>query len=233
MPRLFRFVPAARRGRSARLLAALILAGLTVLGSVPAEARVFDPETFTLDNGLQVVVVTNRRAPIVTHMIWYKAGAADEAAGESGNAHFLEHLMFKGTDKLGPGEFSDIIALNGGRENAFTSYDYTGYYQTVARDRLEIVMQHEADRMTNLRLTDEVALPERDVILEERRSRVDNNPGARGARAQARHRAAAARPAAPDPEEPAGQPARDLDLLSRAELQQRRQRTRLRAPGPG
>ena len=140
------------------------------------EARVFDPEAFTLDNGLQVVVITNRRAPIVTHMVWYKVGAADEAPGESGNAHFLEHLMFKGTDTLGPGEFSRIIALNGGQENAFTSYDYTAYYQTVARDRLEIVMQHEADRMTNLRLTDDVVLPERDVILEERRSRVENEP---------------------------------------------------------
>ncbi len=94
MPRLSRFVPAAC------LLAALTLAGLASVGAVPAEARVFDPETFTLDNGLQVVVVTTRRAPIVTHMIWYKVGAADEAAGESGNAHFLEHLMFKGTDKL-------------------------------------------------------------------------------------------------------------------------------------
>ncbi len=174
MPRPYRLSPAARRGLSVFLVAIPILFSL---GSVPAGARVFDPETFTLDNGLQVVVVTNRRAPIVTHMIWYKVGAADEAAGESGNAHFLEHLMFKGTDKLGPGEFSRIIALNGGSENAFTSYDYTGYYQTVARDRLEIVMEHEADRMTNLRLTDEVVLPERDVILEERRSRVDNNPG--------------------------------------------------------
>jgi len=177
MPRLYRFVPAAGHGLAASLLAALTLAVLASVSQGPAEARVFDPETFTLDNGLQVVVVTNRRAPIVTHMIWYKVGAADEAAGESGNAHFLEHLMFKGTDKLGPGEFSHIIALNGGRENAFTSYDFTGYYQTVARDRLEIVMQHEADRMTNLRLTDEVVLPEREVVLEERRSRVDNNPG--------------------------------------------------------
>ena len=177
MPRLYRFAPAAGRGLAACLLAALSLAVLASVGRGQAEARVFDPETFTLDNGLQVVVVTNRRAPIVTHMVWYKVGAADEAAGESGNAHFLEHLMFKGTDKLGPGEFSHIIALNGGRENAFTSYDFTGYYQTVARDRLEIVMQHEADRMANLRLTDEVVLPEREVVLEERRSRVDNNPG--------------------------------------------------------
>jgi zinc protease len=128
---------------------------------------------------MQVVVITNRRAPIVTHMVWYKVGAADELPGESGNAHFLEHLMFKGTETLGPGEFSEIIARNGGRENAFTSLDYTGYYQTVASDRLEIVMRHEADRMTNLVLTDEIVLPERDVVLEERRSRVDNSPASK------------------------------------------------------
>ncbi len=170
------FRSARATGHGGFLRAALILASLWAASVSGVEARVFDPETFTLDNGLQVVVVTNRRAPIVTHMVWYKVGAADEAAGESGNAHFLEHLMFKGTDTLDPGEFSRIIALNGGQENAFTGYDYTGYYQTVARDRLEIVMKHEADRMTNLRLTDEVVLPERDVILEERRSRVDNNP---------------------------------------------------------
>jgi len=150
-----------------------VAAGLASL----AQARVFDPETFTLANGLQVVVIENRRAPIVTHMVWYKVGAADESAGESGNAHFLEHLMFKGTNTLGPGEFSEIIAQNGGQENAFTSYDYTAYYQTVANDRLEIVMRHEADRMANLVLTDALVLPERDVILEERRSRVDNEPG--------------------------------------------------------
>ncbi|MGH6948258.1 MAG: M16 family metallopeptidase [Kiloniellales bacterium] len=145
----------------------------------PANARVFDPTSFTLDNGLQVVVVTNHRAPIVTHMIWYKVGAADEEQGESGLAHFLEHLMFKGTDTLAPGEFSKIISFNGGTENAFTSSDYTAYFQTIASDRLEIVMTHEADRMANLRLTDEVVLPERDVVLEERRSRVANEPGSR------------------------------------------------------
>jgi zinc protease len=157
----------------------LTFAGALVARPGDAPARVFDPETFTLDNGLQVVVVTNRRAPIVTHMVWYKVGAADEAPGESGLAHFLEHLMFKGTDSLGPGEFSKIIAANGGTENAFTSWDYTAYYQTVARDRLEIVMKHEADRMANLKLTKEVVDPERDVVLEERRSRIDNDPGSR------------------------------------------------------
>jgi zinc protease len=154
----------------------LTLALLTLFAGRP-QARVFDPEVFTLDNGMQVVVITNRRAPIVTHMVYYKVGAADEVPGESGLAHFLEHLMFKGTETLGPGEFSDIIAANGGTENAFTSSDYTGYYQTVARDRLEIVMRHEADRMVNLRLTDELVDPERQVVLEERRSRIDNEPG--------------------------------------------------------
>ena len=165
--------------RLSPVFAGLAFTALLFLTPAPAGARIFDPETFTLDNGLQVVVITNRRAPIVSHMVWYKVGAADEAIGESGNAHFLEHLMFKGTDSLGPGDFSRIIAKNGGRENAFTSQDYTGYYQTVARDRLEIVMKHEADRMANLRLTDEVVLPERDVLLEERRSRVDNNPSSK------------------------------------------------------
>ena len=161
-----------------------VLTGLALLAAVAAtlpvgkaEAGVFDPESFTLDNGLQVVVINNSRAPIVTHMIWYKVGAADEPPGKSGVAHFLEHLMFKGTDKLEPGEFSEIVARNGGQENAFTSWDYTGYYQTVAADRLEIMMANEADRMTNLQLSDEVVLPELQVVLEERRSRVDNEPG--------------------------------------------------------
>ena len=154
-----------------------VLIALAAPGAPGAVARIFDPVTFTLDNGLQVVVITNRRAPIVTHMVWYKAGAADEAAGQSGVAHFLEHLMFKGTETLGPGEFSEIIARNGGRENAFTSHDYTAYFQTIARDRLDTVMKFEADRMANLKLTDEVVLPERDVVLEERRSRIGNNPG--------------------------------------------------------
>lgn len=158
--------------------AALILGLVTVAGlGGPAWAKVFDPVSFTLDNGLQVVVVVNRRAPIVHHSVWYRVGAADEQAGESGLAHFLEHLMFKGTENLAPGEFSEIIAANGGRENAFTSWDYTGYYQLVAADRLEIMMRNEADRMSGLTLVDEVVLPERDVVREERRSRIDNEPG--------------------------------------------------------
>ena len=152
------------------------LAALVLTLGRPASARVFDPQSFTLENGLQVVVVTNRRAPIVNHMVWYKVGAADEEPGKSGLAHFVEHLLFKGTKNMKPGEFSELIARNGGRENAFTSYDYTGYFQTIASDRLELMMKHEADRMANLVLTDELVLPERDVILEERRTRVDNEP---------------------------------------------------------
>lgn len=141
-----------------------------------AQAGIFNPETFTLSNGMQVVLVPNHRVPVVTHMVWYKVGAADEPPGKSGIAHFFEHLMFKGTKTLKPGEFSATVARNGGRENAFTSYDYTGYYQTIAVDRLETVMRMEADRMTNLILDAEVIEPERDVILEERRQRTDNKP---------------------------------------------------------
>lgn len=159
-------------------LSALFLVALSVLSlSAPSQAAVFNPQTFTLANGMQVVVVPNRRAPVVVHMVWYRVGAADEPAGKSGIAHFLEHLMFKGTKTIPPGEFSKIVARNGGRDNAFTSQDFTAYFQNVARDKLELVMKMEADRMRNLVLTDKEVLPERDVVLEERRSRTDNNPG--------------------------------------------------------
>ncbi len=151
---------------------------LTPLQGSGALAGLFNPETFRLANGMRVVVVPNHRIPVVTHMVWYKVGSADEPPGKSGIAHFLEHLMFKGTKKLAPGEFSRIVARNGGRENAFTSHDYTAYYQTVAVERLQMVMQMEADRMINLVLTEKVIEPERSVILEERRQRTDNNPAA-------------------------------------------------------
>jgi len=152
---------------------ALILFGL----NAPAQAGVFNPDTFTLSNGMRVVVIENHRVPVVTHMVWYGVGSADEGQGESGIAHFLEHLMFKGTHKRAPGEFSKILARNGGQENAFTSSDYTAYFQTVAKDRLEMVMEMEADRMTNLVLTKKDVETERKVVMEERRSRTDNNPG--------------------------------------------------------
>jgi len=160
----------------------LLLVALTILAFLasPASswAQVFNPKSFTLDNGLQVVLVENHRVPVVTHMVWYKVGAADEPAGKSGLAHLLEHLMFKGTDSIPPGQFSKIIARNGGRDNAFTSSDFTGYYQNIARDRLPLVMEMEADRMANLRLTEDDFQTERAVVVEERLSRTDNEPSA-------------------------------------------------------
>jgi zinc protease len=165
--------------RTVALCGLILVTAAAAAGSQRVEAALFNPETFTLDNGMQVVVVTDRRAPVVAHHVWYKVGSADSPPGKSGLAHFLEHLMFKGTDTLAPGQFSETVARNGGNENAFTSQDYTGYYQTIARDRLELVMEMEADRMTHLVLDDAAVLPERDVVLEERSQRVDNDPGSR------------------------------------------------------
>jgi zinc protease len=139
---------------------------------------VFNPSCFTLANGLEVVVVENHRAPVVAHWLWYKVGTADSPPGKSGLPHFLEHLMFKGTERIPPGEFSKIVAKNGGNDNAQTSNDYTAYFQMIAKDRLGLVMEMEADRMSHLRLADEVVYPERDVIAEERKQRVDNDPSA-------------------------------------------------------
>jgi len=133
---------------------------------------------FTLANGMEVVVIEDHRAPVVTHMVWYRVGAADEPAGSSGIAHFLEHLMFKGTATLAPGEFSDTVEAQGGDDNAFTSWDYTCYFQRVASDRLELMMTMESDRMRNLQLTEEDVATERQVILEERSQRTDSNPDA-------------------------------------------------------
>ncbi|MEM7215000.1 MAG: pitrilysin family protein [Pseudomonadota bacterium] len=133
---------------------------------------------FTLSNGLRLVVIPDRRAPVVTHMIWYKAGAADDPPGKSGIAHFLEHLLFKGTSNTPPGEFSQAVSSIGGQENAFTSYDYTAYYQKVSPEALPDMMAYESDRMRNVVISDEVVDPEREVILEERSGRVDNSPSA-------------------------------------------------------
>ncbi|MEQ9258973.1 MAG: pitrilysin family protein [Roseovarius sp.] len=145
--------------------------------TLPAQAD--DQVTaFTLENGMEVVVIEDHRAPVVVHMVWYKAGSADEKPGVSGVAHFLEHLLFKGTETMEPGEFSATVARNGGRDNAFTSFDYTAYFQRVAADRLELMMRMESDRMVNLQLDGRDILTERDVIIEERNQRIENNPGA-------------------------------------------------------
>jgi zinc protease len=132
----------------------------------------------TLSNGLEIVVIPDHRTPVVTHMIWYRNGSADDPVGKSGIAHFLEHLMFKGTEKHPQGEFSDVVTALGGQENAFTSFDYTAYFQRVSREHLKTMMEFEADRMTGLVLSDEVVDPERDVVIEERRMRTDTDPSA-------------------------------------------------------
>jgi zinc protease len=129
-----------------------------------------------LTNGLEVVVIPDHRAPVATHMIWYKNGSADDPAGKSGIAHFLEHLMFKGTRKHPAGQFSTLVAELGGQQNAFTSHDVTAYFQQIPREHLAACMAFEADRMKNVILTDEIVAPERSVVLEERAMRTENTP---------------------------------------------------------
>src|SRR6267154_3999892 len=134
---------------------------LWALALFAGPARAAGPEAthFTLANGLEMVVVPDHRTPVVTHMVWYKVGSADESPGKSGIAHFLEHLMFKGTARNPAGRFSQVVATIGGQENAFTAFDYTGYFQRVPRDQLKTMMEFEADRMTGLVLTDDVVRP--------------------------------------------------------------------------
>ncbi|MEC4591513.1 MULTISPECIES: M16 family metallopeptidase [Nitrospirillum] len=152
---------------------------LALMAPAAAPARVFDPETFTLANGLQVVVVPNHRAPVVTQMLFYKAGAADEPSGKSGVAHYLEHLMFRGTATVPSGAFSREVAAHGGVENAYTNQDQTVYFQTIARDQLPLTLRLEADRMANLRIRPATAAPELAVVLNERRQRTEASPAAR------------------------------------------------------
>ena len=155
---------------------------MLMLALAPARATMTAEQAgitnFILDNGMEVVVIPDHRAPVVTHMVWYKIGSADEPPGKSGIAHFFEHLMFKGTTNRKPGEFDAIVSQLGGSQNAFTTDDYTAFYETVAPDSLQLMMSLEADRMRNLVLTDAVIGPERDVVLSERRQRVESNPEA-------------------------------------------------------
>lgn len=150
-------------------LAMVVLAGSAMADTV---------SSFKLDNGMDVVVIEDHRAPVVVHMVWYRIGAADEARGHSGIAHFLEHLMFQGTKEVAPGDLSKIVAAQGGSDNAFTTQDYTAYFQRVAADRLDLVMKLESDRMHNLNLTEQDVTTERQVILDERNERTDSDPGA-------------------------------------------------------
>lgn len=152
---------------------ALVFAAAPALAEMPKGIS-----HFTLPNGLEAVVIEDHRAPVVVQMVWYRIGSADEAPGKSGIAHYLEHLMFKGTDKLGPGDLSKTVTANGGMDNAFTSYDYTAYFQRIAADRLPLVMDMESDRMANLRIGEDDWQAERQVVLEERSQRTDSDPGA-------------------------------------------------------
>ncbi len=165
-----------------RILAAAGLLAFAVSGaSAEPAAMTNEPTSFMLDNGMQVVVVPDHRAPVVTHMVWYKVGAVDEAPGKSGIAHLFEHVMFKQTKNIGPEEFTSIVQRSGGQLNAFTSWDYTAYFERVHKDQLGKMMELEAERMVNLIINDDPKGPfisERDVVKEERRQRIENNPGA-------------------------------------------------------
>ena len=141
--------------------------------------KIFNAETYTLENGLEIIVVPNHRVPVVTHMLWYKVGAADEERGLSGIAHFLEHLMFKGSTGLAAGEFSKTVRGLGGNDNAFTSQDYTAYFQSIAKEHLQTVMRMEAGRMRGMNPPQDHVLSERNVIIEERKQRTDNSPASR------------------------------------------------------
>jgi len=154
----------------------LISSAYVMFAALPAMAQ--EVSTFSLDNGMDVVVIEDHRAPVVVQMVWYKIGSADEPVGASGVAHFLEHLLFKATDKLESGEFSATVSASGGTDNAFTSYDYTAYFQRIAADRLPLMMEMESNRMENLMLTEADIETERNVILEERNQRTENNPSA-------------------------------------------------------
>ena len=157
-----------------------MLRALTAVFALLTSSALYAQEvtTYTLDNGMDVVVIEDHRAPVVVQMVWYRIGSADEPVGASGVAHFLEHLLFKETENMASGEMSATVAANGGSDNAFTSYDYTAYYQRVAADRLELMMRMESDRMNNLRITEADIETERNVVLEERAQRTDSNAGA-------------------------------------------------------
>lgn len=138
-----------------------------------------DIEVFMLDNGMDVVVIPDQRATAITHMVWYRAGSADEEPGKSGIAHFLEHLLFRGTEKFPGNSLDRTIKRVGGNHNAFTSHDYTAYFQKVTKEHLPLMMEIEADRMLNMRFTQVDMDIERKVVLEERARRIESRPGSK------------------------------------------------------
>jgi zinc protease len=166
-----------------RTFVLLLFCGFVCLSPFVVQAAqkippLFEAETFTLDNGMQVVVIPNNRAPVVSHMVWYKVGAADEPQGDgvSGVAHYLEHLMFKGTKRIPAGQFSQIIRNLGGEDNAFTSWDFTAYFQSISSQHLPLLMALEADRMINIDPPQQDIQSELQVVIEERKQRTDNDP---------------------------------------------------------
>jgi zinc protease len=153
---------------------------VALLAAMLGTAHASEPKVsqFALPNGMQVVVIPDHRAPVVTQMVWFKVGAMDDPQGLSGLAHFFEHMMFRGTKKVPGDQFARSVARNGGEDNAFTTEDYTAFYEQIARDRLKLAMDLEADRIANLDLSDSNVSTERDVVFEERRMRTDNSPQA-------------------------------------------------------
>src|SRR5438874_7726575 len=166
-----------RRG----LLLVLLLVAVAAAGPAPAAEPVAPARVVaaTLDNGLRVLLLEDHRSPIVSLQLWYRVGSRNETRGATGIAHFLEHLMFRGTPSHGPGEFAKIVERNGGQDNAFTSQDVTSYYVDIAADRLDLVLTLEADRMQNLTLDPKIVDSEREVVTEERRTRTEDDPGGR------------------------------------------------------
>lgn len=149
---------------------------IAFLWTFPARSHLFDIYEHKLTNGITVLVVENHKAPIVKQMVWYKVGAVDEKLGKGGTAHLLEHLMFRGSKKIPDGDFNRIMQINGAESNAFTSHDYTAYHQNLDISKLELAMALEADRMQNLDFSDEAFLIERDIVFQERKQMVENNP---------------------------------------------------------
>ena len=165
-----------RRGLILLLVAAALATGWPAPAAEPGRAA-DTVVAATLDNGLRVLLLEDHRSPIVTVQMWYRAGSRNELRGATGIAHFLEHLMFRGTAKYGPGAFARLVERNGGQDNAFTSQDVTSYYVNIAADRLDLVLDLEADRMHNLQLDPKIIASEREVVIEERRTRTEDDPG--------------------------------------------------------
>ncbi len=152
------------------------LVGLAAMVGCDAAQPDFSARETELSNGMRLIVIPDRRWPVATHMVWYRVGAGDEQKNKTGLAHFLEHLMFKDEEHQQKGGFTKIVSRHGGRDNAFTSYDYTAYFQRIHRDKLELVMQLEASRARGIKISEDAAAKERDVVIEELHSRLSTNP---------------------------------------------------------